>query len=133
LIFVDTSAWFASVVPDDANHIKAISWLSANHEFLVTSDYVIDETLTLLKARGERRFAIEMGNHFFGRRLAKILPVEIEIVLEAWEVFQQFQDKDWSFTDCTSKVLMGKTGIETPFAFDRHFAQFGTVTLVPSS
>lgn len=24
----------------------------------------------------------------------------------AWEVFQKFEDKAWSFTDCTSRVVM---------------------------
>jgi len=51
VIFVDTSAWFASIVPTDADHKAAIAWLSHNAEPPITSDYIIDETLTLLKAR----------------------------------------------------------------------------------
>lgn len=51
MIFVDTAAWFASVVPSDSEHQKAILWLTNNTESLLTTDYVIDETLTLLRAR----------------------------------------------------------------------------------
>ncbi|MDZ4857387.1 MAG: PIN domain-containing protein [Candidatus Hydrogenedentes bacterium] len=133
MIFVDTSAWFASIVPDDADHLIAVTWLNANRELLVTSDYIIDETLTLLRSRSEDRYAIEMGKLFFGQELARIVQVEEEDILDAWEVFQQFKDKAWSFTDCTSKVLIEKNGIELAFAFDRHFAQFGTVKSVPST
>jgi len=36
-------------------------------------------------------------------------------------------DKQWSFTDCTSYVVMRQLGIEEAFAFDRHFEQMGFV------
>jgi len=46
----------------------------------------------------------------------------------AWEVFEKFnKDKDWSFTDCTSKVVMERLGIREAFAFDHHFDQMGFV------
>ncbi len=54
MIFVDTGAWFASIVPTDPNHNKAADWLQNNSEILFTTDYIVDETLTLLRARGER-------------------------------------------------------------------------------
>ena len=62
MVFVDTRAWFAAVVPSDANHPQAASWLAANSEVLITTDYVIDEILTLLRARGERQRAGESQN-----------------------------------------------------------------------
>ncbi|MDT7605420.1 MAG: uncharacterized protein QOF61_3417 [Acidobacteriota bacterium] len=49
----------------------------------------------------------------------------------AWEIFRDYADKDWSFTDCASKALIERLGIKTAFAFDRHFRQFGSVTVVP--
>ena len=55
---------------------------------------------------------------------------EIE-VRQAWKIFRDFADKEWSFTDCTSKVAMEKLGITKAFAFDQHFRQFGTVQVVP--
>ena len=50
MIFVDTSAWFAAIVPSDPNHPHATSWLAQSSEPLLTTDYVIDEILTLLRA-----------------------------------------------------------------------------------
>ncbi len=52
MIFVDTSAWYASVVPSDPNHAAAAAWLKENRLPLLTTDYVVDEILTLLKMRG---------------------------------------------------------------------------------
>ena len=43
-------------------------------------------------------------------------------------IFERFnQDKKWSFTDCTSKVLMERLGIVEVFSFDHHFEQMGFV------
>ena len=61
-------------------------------------------------------------------RIKWITPTDFDT---AWTVFQQFNDKAWSFTDCTSRVIMQRLGIEQAFAFDEHFRQFGTVIVVP--
>ena len=47
MIFVDTGAWFALFVPTDPDHLAAESWMERNTEPLVTTDYIIDELLTL--------------------------------------------------------------------------------------
>ena len=40
----DTGAWFAAVVPSNPNHAAA-QWFAANTTPLITSDYIVDETL----------------------------------------------------------------------------------------
>ena len=131
MIFVDTGAWFALVVPTDPDHAAAIAWRAANRELFVTSDYVVDEPLTLLRARGERRRALAMGKLFFEGRIARVHHLSEIDVQSAWRIFERFSDKKWSFTDCTSKVLVERLGITRTFAFDEHFRQFGTVTVCP--
>lgn len=131
MIFVDTGAWFASIVPSDSDHATASSWLSGNTEPLLTTDYVVDETLTLLKARGEITRALRLGDAFFNGSLATVYYLTETDIALAWETFQRFLDKDWSFTDCASKVVIEKLHLTHAFAFDRHFRQFGTVTIVP--
>jgi predicted nucleic acid-binding protein len=55
LIFVDTSAWYAVEVEDDVNHEEAGKFLSkiasGKYGISVTTDYILDETLTLLHSR----------------------------------------------------------------------------------
>jgi predicted nucleic acid-binding protein len=41
----------------------------------------------------------------------------------AWDVFERFDDKDWGFTDCNSKVVIENAKIATAFTFDYHFRQ----------
>jgi uncharacterized protein len=131
MIFVDTGAWFASVVPWDANHPAAVAWLSGNQETLITTDYILDETLTLLRVRKELDRALALGEQLFGRQLGELYLIQEADLHGAWRVFRDFADKDWSFTDCTSKVAMENLGLIKAFAFDQHFRQFGTVQVVP--
>lgn len=131
MIFVDTGAWFASTVPSDADYPAASTWLNQNSETLITTDYVIDETLTLLRIRREKQRAIALGTAFFSGTLTTIHHLTTAEIQQAWQVFRQFSDKDWSFTDCTSKVVMESLDITQAFAFDRHFHQFGSVQVIP--
>ena len=54
MIFVDTEVWHSLLVPKDPSHQKTAKWFDAVAQPIVTSDYVVDETLTLLLMRGER-------------------------------------------------------------------------------
>ena len=131
MTFVDTAAWFALYVRDDPLHGQACSWIANHPTLLFTTDYVVDETLTLMRARGQRLLALDFGRDIFSQRAAKRHSVTDREIDAAWEVFHTFTDKDWSFTDCTSKVVIEQFGIETASTFDHHFRQFGTVVVVP--
>jgi uncharacterized protein len=131
VIFADTGALFAYAVPEDQYHYEARRWVKQNQIPLITTDYVIDETLTLVKARTHAARAVQLGDLLFSGRVARIYHLTEEDILAAWETFRSYQDKDWSFTDCTSKVIIEKLSIIQAFAFDRHFRQFGSVTVVP--
>ena len=59
-VFVDTSGWAAYFNERDANHKKAVMvWenLKKQRADLITSDYILDETITLLKVRGNANVA----------------------------------------------------------------------------
>ncbi|HEY3788942.1 MAG TPA: PIN domain-containing protein [Urbifossiella sp.] len=131
MIFVDTSAWYSRYVWKDPNHAAAKRFDDQPHDEFVTSDYIIDELLTLLKSRGNVERAVEVGNVLFAGELAEIEWVSKEDVGQAWEIFELYRDKEWSFTDCVSLAMMRRLGITKAFAFDQHFRQFGTVTVLP--
>jgi uncharacterized protein len=131
MIFVDTGAWYAAAVPDDPDHAAAAAFLSGNRERLATSEYIVDEVVTLLRARGENERAIDLGQELLHGQSCKLIWVQANDVRRAWEVFTQFGDKQWSFTDCISRVVMERLRIRRAFAFDQHFRQFGTVQVLP--
>jgi uncharacterized protein len=124
-------AWFAAFVPNDPDHQAADAWLSENRELLLTTDFVVDELLTLLRIRGEFERALRIGPSLLNEQIAVLHWVTREDVFSAWEVFRSFRDKNWSFTDCISRTVMERLQVDKAFAFDEDFRQFGTVTVVP--
>lgn len=131
MIFVDTGAFFSLYVARDSERARAIAWWKQNRLPLVTTDYVIDESLTLLRTRNYPHAALSLGRRLLNDRLAELHYVDNRDFSDAWKVFQDFADKRWSFTDCTSKVVMQWLKIATAFTFDRHFRQFGNISVIP--
>jgi len=93
--------------------------------WLFTNDYVLDETLTLMRARLGHDKAVEFGRWVLQSPLVKIIHIDEETWQAAWEIFVKHKDKDFSFTDCTSFAIMRKLGLINAFTFDRHFEQAG--------
>jgi len=130
-VFVDTGAWFAYFVRRDPDHNSARKWVSANESPLVTSDYILDELFTLLKIRESHLVAVAAGKVLIGEEICRIIKVTPADFTRAWSTFVQFSDKGWSFTDCTSNVIMERLDISIAFSFDEHFEQFRSITRVP--
>jgi hypothetical protein len=98
---------------------------------LITSDYILDELFTLLKLRESYAVAVAAGKILIEEKICQIIKITPDDFTRAWNAFVQFSDKDWSFTDCTSKMIMERLNISTAFSFDEHFEQFGSVIRVP--
>jgi predicted nucleic acid-binding protein len=131
MILVDTSIWFAAYVDEDPDHEAADAVLSVQGERLVTTDYIIDELLTLLVSRGQRPIAKFLGQQLWAGELCQVIWVSEPDIQAAWQVFDSFDDKTWSFTDCVSYAVMKRIGIVEAFALDDDFKQFGFVTVQP--
>jgi uncharacterized protein len=128
VIFVDTGAFLARHLPNDQHRARAVAvWkeLEASGERCLTSNFVLDETITLLARRTDYRFAAGIARRFYGSEVLEILRPRLEDELVAVELFEKFADQDVSFTDCTSFALMRAHRIQRAFAFDRHFRHAG--------
>lgn len=97
----------------------------------MTSDYIVDELLTLFAVRGQKAKGIEWRTNVLDRDGARFVRVGEDDFSNALRVYERYQDKDWSFTDCTSYVVMQRLQIKQAFSFDQHYHQFGTVAVVP--
>ena len=131
MVFVDTGIWFAEFVPDDPDHTGVSAWFAANVEPVLTTDYCVDETLTLLVARKRWQRALEAGRVLFDSNLVQLHFVTADQADRAWILFQQRATAAWSFTDCTSKVVIDDLKIRTAAALDDHFRQFGNLEVRP--
>lgn len=129
--FVDTSGWYARIVPADPRHHVVAAVMREAAGSLLTTDYVADETLTLLRSRGQGQRAIQFGRQLFDLEDVRVHFLERSELRRAWEVFRDRPERGWSFTDCTSKIVIERFHIKRAITFDRHFAEFGAITLVP--
>lgn len=132
-LFVDTSAWYAIADPGDTNHQSALIYRNqiARKCRLVSSNYILDELYTLLLIHVSYYRAIEFKKKLdilIQENILKILWIDQDIAEQTWQIFETFnQDKQWSFTDCSSYVLMNKYNIKQVFTFDYHFLQMGFI------
>jgi len=131
MIFVDTGAWFALLVREDPDHPAAKAWIGGNTNALITTDYIIDELLTLLRMRSKFQVALRAGELLLSEEISRIAWVSPLDVHQGWEYFRDYQDKGWSFTDCVSRAVIRRLDIRRAFAFDKHFRQFGSLEVLP--
>jgi predicted nucleic acid-binding protein len=129
-IFVDSGAWFAAQVVDDAHHGEAASTLRgliALPLVLVTTNHVVGETYTLLRVtRGydaSRRFLESLDQT---GRLERIF-VGQDLERRAFAILDRSRDRDFGFVDATSFAFMRAERIRHALAFDSHFAAAGFV------
>lgn len=89
MIFVDTAAWIAYRLPADEYHTPVRIWMHQNRQPLFTTDYIVDETLTLLRPHGESRRAILIGEFLFSGELAELYYLTEADIEAAWSIFKR--------------------------------------------
>ena len=133
-VFVDTSAFFAHLVAEDAHHAEAQALFErANRESwtLVTTNAVVWETYTLvrMRARNGRELALgfleDIRDGFCD--LERVRPVD---EMKAGDLLKQYADKKYSFCDALSFVVMEEIGVNEALAFDDDFKSYGKFVLV---
>jgi len=123
-LFIDSGGFYALVSPGSETHERAVAIMQAaarERRRAVTTDYIIDETATLLRARGLTQLLAE----FF--RLAE----ESQALTLEWTSPDRFAaarqfmlkhlDQEFSFTDCVSFVVMKEFRLTDALATDNHF------------
>ena len=125
---MDTAGWLACADAADPDFEAACAarddWLE--HEgLLITSDYIINETLTLLRLRLGLHAAEQWWHDIAASRRVLRELIHEERAERARGIFFRFRDKDFSFTDCTSFALMRELRIREALSTDKHFRQAG--------
>ncbi|MBI4870645.1 MAG: PIN domain-containing protein [Candidatus Riflebacteria bacterium] len=130
--FVDTGALVALADRKDQFHGRAKEFFGrhARAARWLTSDYVLDETATRLRAALGSTAAVTFVRAVRASAFYEVLPVDEGIFEAALEVMLKYADQSLSFTDCTSFALMQHLDLREVFGFDADFLRCGFV-LVP--
>lgn len=125
-VFVDTAGWMACADERDPACASACAARDAAMEgghTLVTTDYVVDETLTLIRLRLGLAAAKAWWAQVGGTSRLRWEWIGPERAEKARNLFFRYRDKDYSFTDCTSFVVMQELKLKHALTTDRHFQQ----------
>lgn len=124
-VFVDTGAWYALLDRKDPDHAKVVACLHTYNGRLISSNYIFDETLTLVRYRLGWQIAVLFGEQVRDTRLTHLVSISPQDEDAAWDIFKKYQDKSFSFTDCSSFALMERLKISTAVAIDGDFKAYG--------
>ena len=134
-IFVDASGLYALVDRKDAHHPVAravVERLLRSGRRLLATDYVVAETVNLANARSGSAVAIrvlELLEQSAGIRIEWIGAARFD---QTRAFFRKHADHAYSFTDCTSFVVMRELKLSQALTSDRHFTQAGFEALLPT-
>jgi predicted nucleic acid-binding protein len=130
-IFVDTAAWIALEVTNDEHYKAATAFRRGPGRAFrwLTTNWVIWETVTWLRHRASHTAAVRFGERVLTSKQLNLILVTSEHEARAWELFKRYHDKEFSFVDCTSFVIMKALHLTTAFTFNGDFDQAGFLTL----
>jgi predicted nucleic acid-binding protein len=134
--FIDTGVFFAAYNKRDLMHLDGslalvaclLGWFGRAY----TSTYVIEETMTLAKAKLGGPQAVKLADSILASK--KIEKIGVDRNGDAFDdslgLFKEHVDvRGLSFTDCTTLVLTDRMHIETLLSFDKGFKPFVPVLL----
>lgn len=133
-VLVDSSGLYALADHRDPSRgtvERCVGALVKSGVNLVLTDYIIDEACTLAKARGGGYGALRLLEIIDRSEAFRLVWIGAERFESAKSFFRKHADHGYSFTDCTSFVVMRDLRIHDALTSDRHFAEAGFNPLLP--
>ena len=132
MLFIDTWGWVALHNRRESRHSEVNAFyrdFRLRGGKLYTTDYVLDETLTLLFRRlplEQAKTSMESINNAIDRGYLYLEWINHSRFEETKTLRLKFDDKPRiSFTDLTSMVVMQELGVQSILTDDDHFVQLG--------
>lgn len=126
--FVDSSAWLALEDVRDQHHADArrgMDLLAADGLSLVTTDYVLVESFTLIRRWLGYAVSVAFGRSIRTSAVVQTVRLDESLWQAAWTLFETFPQSNLSFVDCTSAAVMRAQGMQRVFGFDHDFKVLG--------
>jgi uncharacterized protein len=120
-IFVDSNFFVALFNANDSLYKQSFAIaknLDKSNKELVISNFVFLEIVTVLSQRINRERSIEAGKYLLENPNIKIHHIDEKRQSMSWGIFQNVKQKNVSFVDCSTIVLMKSEGMKTLLTFD---------------
>jgi len=133
-VYADTSALYAFIDKNDAGHAAAcelVPRLMRAGRRIVVTDYIVTETVNLANARGGTMVATRVLDLIEQSAGIRVEWIGVERFDSAKAFFRKHSDHAYSFTDCTSFVVMRELRLTDALTTDHHFMEAGFRVLPP--
>lgn len=127
-VLIDSSGLYALADHRDPSRQAAedcVRGLVKSGAGLVLTDYIIDEAATLAKARAGGYGALRLLEIVERSEAFRVVWIGQERFETAKSFFRKRADHGYSFTDCTSFVVMEELRIREALTTDQHFVEAG--------
>jgi uncharacterized protein len=126
-LLIDTSALHALNYVRDSNHAKAVAYFKSltGRAKPILTEWIFVETMNLTKAKLGPAHAIAFGRQLKASQLFFPFILNESDKQMTWEIFEQYDDKEWSYVDCSLLAVSRRLMLRRIFTFDRHFKQMG--------
>jgi predicted nucleic acid-binding protein len=124
-VFIDSSAIFVMGDRSSEEGEAVEEFLLTRRTPLVTTNFILAETLSLVTKRIGKTKGIEVGEKVISSGIIRLIYLEEALQREAWQFYKKYRDKDFDFIDATSFVYCKQQGIREVLTLDHHFTQMG--------
>lgn len=128
-VFADTGVLLAYFDPRDARSGAARALL--RNQRITTTNFVVDELLTLGLARRGTSFALRLAARVWDGNLFDLTRVSEEDEVRARHFFLRLAGVGASYTDCTSFAAIERLRLPVAYSFDHHFRIPGAFVVRP--
>jgi predicted nucleic acid-binding protein len=130
--FADTSFWFGLFTAKDSRHEAAARLWQETDGRIMTTSLVLGETWTLLRRRRTTHArAIELVDAIRSSPRVEIVAVRPVDEARAWDWLRTRDEREYSYVDATSFVVMHARRLTEALAFGGDFAAAGFVEVRP--
>jgi uncharacterized protein len=130
IFFADTSFFVAFLNPGDVHHDAAAEYIESFEGTILTTQWVLAELGNYLCKEHTRKLFAAFVRELAADKLFHVEEANDEYFQLALELYDHRPDKEWSFVDCTSFMMMRRRSITTALSADHHFEQAGYVILL---
>jgi len=124
-VFIDSNIFIAELNKDDSLHNRAkvvLSNIEKQNLSAITSNFIINEVITVLSQRVSKIIAITFANFIYDSDTAiDIMTINKNIEIKAIEYLKNLKSKNISFCDCATLAVLDLFSIDNLATFDRDF------------
>ena len=127
-VFADANYWVALINRGDSLHEKALELSKTLAKVRIfTSQFIIIEVLNFFSSRGAflRKKAVKAVDNIVKNPNNVTVMLSNFLYLRALRLYRTRQDKQWSFVDCSSFIIMEDNEIREALTGDFHFQEAG--------